>query len=144
VSANLINSTALAADGRFNGLVRAAIVEYALAHPNDALARSMVRDPAYLLPMFVSVVADNPTISADGWQTASPAQQQTDVRYALAQTWASLASVIPNVEPTTGRVPVLDADPPTTSALSIWVISTTGDLHVRDAADAIHSYPAGT
>lgn len=143
MSANLINSNALAATPEFIGLVRAALVEYALAHPNDRLSRSMIRDPGYLLPMFTSVVADNPSISSDGWQAATNDQKQSDVRYALASNWASLGDAIPNLEPQSARVPVLPADPPTTSEVSIWIDAATGGLKVRDAAEAIHFYPAG-
>lgn len=147
MSSNLINSNALAVAPWFIGLVRAGLVEYALAHPNDLLSRSMVRDPGYLLPMFVSVVADNPTISSDGWQgtVGSPADamaQQNDVRYALAANWLALRDAIPNLEPQTARIPILVEDPPETSAVSIWIDDATGDLRVRDAAGAIHSYPA--
>jgi len=140
----LINSNALANAPWFTGLVRAALVEYALAHPNDRLSRSMVRDPAYLLPMFTSVVADNPAISADGWQDATDQQKQNDVRYALAATWAALADAIPNLEPQSARIPALAADPPPASEVSIWVNSATGDLRVRDSAEATHSYPAAS
>jgi hypothetical protein len=138
LSANLINSNALAAAPWFVGLVRAALVEYALAHPNDRLSRSMVRDPGYLLPMFASVVADNPSISA-----ATNDQKQNDVRYALASNWASLGDAIPNLEPQSARIPVLAADPPATSEVSIWVDSASGDLRIRDEAETIHTYPAG-
>lgn len=143
MSANLINSNALAATPEFIGLVRAALVEYALAHPNDRLSRSMIRDPGYLLPMFASVVADNPSISSDGWQSTSNDQKQSDVRYALASNWASLGDAIPNLEPQSARVPVLPADPPATSEVSIWIDATTGGLKVRDEAEAVHFYPAG-
>lgn len=143
MSANLINSNALAAAPWFIGLVRAALVEYAIAHPNDRLSRSMIRDPGYLLPMFTSVVADNPAISADGWQTATGMQQQNDVRYALASNWASLSDAIPNLEPESARVPLLSADPPSTSAVSIWVDSTSDALKVRDETETVHSYPSG-
>lgn len=143
MSSNLINSNALAAAPWFIGLVRAGLVEYALAHPNDPLSRSMIRDPGYLLPMFTSVVADNPAISADGWQLTTDAEKQNDVRYALASNWASLATAIPNLEPESARIPLLPADPPETSEVSIWVDSTSDALKVRDELEAIHSYPSG-
>lgn len=143
MSANLVNSNALANAPWFNGLVRAGMVEYALQHPNDRLSRSMVRDPAYMLPMFVSVVADNPAISADGWATADSATQQNDVRFALAVTWAMLAGAIPNLEPQSARIPVLESDAPASSNVSIWVQAGTGALCVRDEAEVIHIYPAG-
>jgi len=143
VSANLNNSNRLAASPWFVGLVRAGLVEYALAHPNDPLSRSMIRDPGYLLPMFTSVVADNPAISADGWEAADDNQHQNDVRYALASNWASLSDAIPNLQPQSARIPVLAADPPSTSEISIWIDSASGDLKVRDAAEVVHTFPSG-
>lgn len=130
MSANLINSAALAKAVWFQDLVRAALVEYALAHPTDALARSLVRDPSYYLPLFVSVLADNPTISADAWQTTDAAQQQTDVRYALGEAWGPLAGAIPNLEPRESRIPVLATDPDLSSEVSIW-LTPAGVLRVR-------------
>lgn len=140
MSANLINSAALAKAGWFTDLVRAAMIEYALAHPFDLLSRSLVRDPAYLVPVFVNTAADNPTISDDPWQQQSDAQKQSDVRYAVESLWPTLAGAVPNLQPQLARVPVLPTDPSMSSAISIWIDSATGQLRARGDDETVRSY----
>lgn len=140
MSSNLINSAALVKDVRFNDLVRAAIVERALAAPNNRLSRSMVRDSTYLLPMFVSVAADDPVISADGWQDKPDIEKQDDVRNTLSQLWSVLGAAVPNLRPESARIPVLEVDPPVTSEVSIWIASG-GNLRVRGDDETVREYP---
>ena len=94
-----MNSSTLSNSPWFVGLVQAALTEYALAHPDDPLARTLIRDPGFMLPMFVSVAADNATISTDVWKTLGQGieQQQNDVRWALSDKWAALSGALPNL-----------------------------------------------
>jgi hypothetical protein len=95
MSASLANSSELSLTAWFNNLVRAALTEYSLLNPDDVLSKTLIRDPEFMLPMFVSVVADNPTISTTGWSDASPEEKEADIRYALSSNWAAMSAAIP-------------------------------------------------
>jgi hypothetical protein len=94
MSADLGHSARLAQAGWFEGLVVAAMVEHALSLPNDNLSKYLVMDPSNLAPVFVRIVADNPAISDPAWDSADEAQQQSDIRFAVASWWEQLKPAI--------------------------------------------------
>lgn len=97
MSSSLATSATLAQAKWFIDLVRAAMVEYALQHTSDPLSKAMVADPAYRLPLFCAVLADNATISTPAWQDVTDAQKEADIRAALVAVWPVLSSTLPNL-----------------------------------------------
>lgn len=106
MSSNLTNSAALVADTGFQGLVKAAIREYAITAIQDrtgenetmqlrhALARSVIHSAGGHVEKFAGIVADNATIS----QSPDPAAvDPAVVRTVVANVWVSVAASTPGI-----------------------------------------------
>lgn len=94
MSSNLVKSAELMKAPWFVDLVRAALIERALlvttANPTDHLSKAMIRDPAFMLPIFVAVVADHPVMSSTEWKWDGGDAQQDDIRGAVLDVWGRL------------------------------------------------------